>query len=67
MALLLSAALFSITHFYQGLIGVGNAFLAGIFLGSLFVLNGRNLWLPILTHAVINTVFFLIIYLGITT
>jgi uncharacterized protein len=67
MAVLLSAALFSITHFYQGIIGVGNAFLAGIFLGFLFVLNGRNLWLPVLTHGVINTVGFLIIYLGIAT
>lgn len=64
MAVLLSAALFSITHFYQGPIGVGNAFLAGIFLGSLFLLNRRNLWLPVLTHGVINTIGFLIIYLG---
>jgi membrane protease YdiL (CAAX protease family) len=64
MAMLLSAALFSVTHLYQGPIGVGNAFLAGIFLGSLFILNGRSLWLPILAHGVINTIGFLIIYMG---
>jgi membrane protease YdiL (CAAX protease family) len=65
IALVLSAVLFSIGHLYQGFTGVIDTFLAGIFLGALYVYNGRNLWLPILTHGVINTAGFLLLYWGV--
>lgn len=65
IALVTSAALFSIGHLYQGFTGVIDTFLAGIFLGALYVYSGRNLWLPILTHGVINTAGFLLLYWGI--
>lgn len=65
IALLTSAALFSIGHLYQGFTGVIDTFLAGIFLGVLYVFRRRNLWLPILTHGVINTAGFLLLYLGV--
>lgn len=65
VALVLSAALFSIGHLYQGFTGVIDTFLAGIFLGVLYLYNGRNLWLPILTHGVINTAGFLLLYWGV--
>jgi uncharacterized protein len=64
-ALVLSAAIFSIGHLYQGITGVVDTFLAGIFLGALYLYSGRNLWLPILTHGVINTAGFLLIYWGV--
>jgi membrane protease YdiL (CAAX protease family) len=64
LAVLLSAAVFSLGHLYQGLTGVVDTFLAGIFLGLLYLFSGRNLWLPILTHGVINTAGFVLIFLG---
>jgi uncharacterized protein len=64
-AVLLSAAIFSLGHLYQGLTGVVDTFLAGIFLGVLYLFSGRNLWLPILTHGVINTAGFVLIFLGV--
>jgi hypothetical protein len=65
VALLLSSTLFSIGHLYQGLTGVVDTFLAGLLLGILYLYSGKNLWLPILTHGVINTAGFLLIYWGI--
>lgn len=67
VALILSAAVFSIGHFYQGITGVIDAFLAGVFLGVLYLYSGRNLWMPILTHGVINTAGFLLLYWGIAS
>lgn len=67
LAVVLSAVIFSIGHFYQGITGVMDAFLAGIFLGGLYVFSRRNLWLPILTHGVINTAGFLLLYWGIAS
>jgi membrane protease YdiL (CAAX protease family) len=65
LALLVSAVIFSIGHLYQGVTGVVDTFLAGIVLGLLYLFSGRNLWLPILTHGVINTAGFLLIYWGV--
>ena len=67
IAVALSAALFSIGHLYQGITGVIDTFLAGLFLGGLYLYSGRNLWLPILTHGVINTAGFLLLYWGVAT
>jgi uncharacterized protein len=64
VALILSAAIFSVGHLYQSITGVVDTFLAGLFLGSLYLYSGKNLWLPILTHGVINTAGFLLIYWG---
>jgi membrane protease YdiL (CAAX protease family) len=52
----LTAAIFGLAHAYQGRSGIWSAGIIGLFLGSLYVLSGFNLWLPILTHGVIDTV-----------
>ncbi len=64
IALLLNALIFGAAHFYQGISGVLDTFLAGLVLGLLYLYGGRNLWLPILTHGVIDTLGFLLIYFG---
>jgi membrane protease YdiL (CAAX protease family) len=64
LALLISSLVFSLAHGYQGLTGILDTFLAGIFLGLLYLATRRNLWLPILTHGIIDTLAFLLIYLG---
>jgi len=38
--------------------------LAGLVLGLLYLLARRNLWLPILTHGIIDTIGVLLIFAG---
>jgi membrane protease YdiL (CAAX protease family) len=44
-----------------------DTFLAGLMLGSLYLMAGKNLWLPILTHGIVNTVGFILLFLGMFT
>lgn len=64
VALLGNAIIFGFAHAYQGLTGVLDTALAGLVLGLLYFLARRNLWLPILTHGLIDTVGFLLIFSG---
>lgn len=64
MALIVTSLLFGAAHAYQGISGVVDTALAGLLLGLLYLYAGRNLWLPILAHGVIDTVGFLIIFFG---
>jgi membrane protease YdiL (CAAX protease family) len=64
ITLLANAIIFGFAHAYQGLTGVLDTALAGLMLGLLYFLARRNLWLPILTHGIIDTVGFLLIYAG---
>jgi uncharacterized protein len=62
IALIGNALLFGAAHAYQGITGVVDTVLAGLMLGLLYLYARRNLWLPILTHGIIDTVGFLIIF-----
>ncbi len=64
IALLVSSVIFGAGHFYQGITGVFDTLIAGFVLGLLYLAGKRNLWLPILTHGFIDSIGFLLIYLG---
>jgi uncharacterized protein len=64
VSLVVSSLIFSAAHAYQGVTGVLDTFLAGLVLGSLYLSTRRNLWLPILTHGIIDTFGFLLIFAG---
>jgi membrane protease YdiL (CAAX protease family) len=64
IALIINALIFGAAHYYQGITGVVDTALAGLVLGIFYFVSGRNLWLPILTHGIIDTTGFLLIYLG---
>lgn len=64
VALISTSVLFGIAHAYQGISGMVDTFLAGMVLGLFYLYARRNLWLPILTHGVINTLGFLLIFLN---
>jgi membrane protease YdiL (CAAX protease family) len=64
IALVVSALFFGAGHAYQGITGMADTFMAGLVLGLLYLFARRNLWLPILTHGIIDTIGFIILYKG---
>ena len=59
-----AAVLFSAGHAYQGITGMVDTFLLAMVMAALYFGSGRNLWLPVITHGVYNTVAFVLIFLG---
>lgn len=64
VALLLSSAVFGLSHWYQGPSGVWSSGLVGLLLGVIFIYRDFNLWLPILVHGVVDTVLLTLIYMN---
>lgn len=61
---IVSSILFGLAHWYQGKSGVLSTGIIGAVLGTLFIANGFNLWLPILTHGFIDTAGLFMIYIS---
>ncbi len=55
VGVLASSVLFGYGHFYKGPSGIVDSGIAGLVLGSAYLLSGRNLWVPILAHGFIDT------------
>jgi membrane protease YdiL (CAAX protease family) len=49
------AVLFGYGHYYKGPAGIVDSGMAGLVLGAVFILSGRNLWACILAHGFIDT------------
>jgi uncharacterized protein len=64
IAVLVSAVLFGYGHYYKGPAGIVDSAVAGLILGSAYLLSGRNLWLAILAHGFIDTVALTAAWLG---
>jgi membrane protease YdiL (CAAX protease family) len=60
----LVSLVFGLAHHAQGVTGVLDNVLAGLLFAGLYLASGRNLWLPILTHGVIDTTSVVLLYLG---
>jgi membrane protease YdiL (CAAX protease family) len=56
LALIGQAALFGAAHGYQQLYGMSLTGGIGLLLGSVYLLSGRNLWIPIIGHGVYDAV-----------
>lgn len=63
VAILASAALFSVQHGYQGVTGLASAFVFAVVLGLLFVRLDRNLWPLVYLHGSYDTAGLLELYL----
>lgn len=61
--LLLSAILFSLPHLYQGYSGLFMTFLFGLAFGFIY-LRFKNIWINIIVHGLIDTVFLTLSYYG---
>ncbi len=63
-SLVITSVLFGALHYYQGPAGMIKTGVAGLFLGTVYILNGKqNLWLNILIHGFVDTISLVTIFL----
>jgi membrane protease YdiL (CAAX protease family) len=61
------SVLFGYGHYYKGPAGIIDSGMAGLVLGTAFLLSGRNLWVCILAHGFIDTFAVLATYFGVAS
>ena len=64
VAMLYVALLFGLGHVYKGPAGIMDSTYSGLVLGGIYLLSGRNLWVPILAHGMSDTVAVVAIFMG---
>jgi len=62
---LLSAVMFSLPHLYQGISGLVMTFLFGLAFGLIY-LKFNNIWINVIIHGLVDTVFLTLSYYGLT-
>jgi len=65
LAGLLTSVLFGLYHWQQGIFGIVPSFLGGLLWTSLLWRYKGNLWYPIISHAIYDTIALTMIYFGI--
>ena len=63
--IILSAALFAVPHWYQGISGLLVTFVFGLAFGWMYA-RYQNIWINIIVHGLIDTVFLTLSYYGLT-
>ena len=53
--MVLVSILFGYGHYYKGPSGIIDSGIAGLILGSAYLLGGKNLWICVLAHGFIDT------------
>ncbi|MGB6384703.1 MAG: CPBP family intramembrane glutamic endopeptidase [Terriglobales bacterium] len=64
IAVLMVSVLFGYGHYYKGPSGIVDSGMAGLVLGTAYLLSGRNLWVCILAHGLIDTVGVVALFFG---
>ena len=64
VGVILVSVLFGYGHYYKGPSGIVDSGIAGLILGSAYLLSGKNLWTSILAHGFIDTFGVTVVYLG---
>lgn len=64
LAILIAGIIFGAVHFAEGPIGILSNGAFGILFGWIYVRSGRNLWITIIGHGLINTLRFSLLYVG---
>ena len=64
LSLVISSLIFGLLHFNNGIDAVIGTTINGFIIGLVYLKTNRNIWAAYVTHAVANTVGFLIIYSG---
>lgn len=63
LTILLSALLFALPHVYQGVSGLLVTFVFGLIFGAIYA-RFKNIWINILVHGLIDTMFLALAYFG---
>lgn len=63
--IIFTSVVFGFCHAYQGRSGIVTTGLIGSLFAIVFLISGRNLWVPILTHGFLDTIGILSIYFGV--
>jgi hypothetical protein len=63
-SLIAVSIVFGLAHAGQGLTGIVEESMAGVFLGGMYLCTGRNLAVPIIAHGVEDTIDMVLIFLG---
>ena len=64
LSLIISSIIFGFLHCNNGIDAIIGTTITGFIIGLVYLKTGRNIWAPYVTHAVANTVGFLIICSG---
>ena len=64
IAMVLVSIAFGYGHYYKGPAGILDSGVAGLVLGTAYLLSGRNLWASIIAHGLIDTVGIVVVFLG---
>jgi membrane protease YdiL (CAAX protease family) len=64
VAMVLVSVLFGYGHYYKGPSGIVDSAVAGLILGTAYLLSGLNLWTTILAHGLIDTYAVVVVYFG---
>ncbi len=65
LAVLSSSVIFALAHSYQGIVGILSSGTIGMILCIVYLRNGKNLWFVIFSHAIIDIVAAMLIYLSV--
>lgn len=63
-SVVITSLLFGLYHWQQDIFGVTAGVLGGLFWGILYKKFSNNLWIPVFSHAIFDTVTLLLIYTG---
>lgn len=64
LAIVSGGIFFGVVHFAEGPVGIISNGAFGILFGWIYVRSGRNLWITILGHGLLNTLRFTLLYVG---
>ncbi|MDI9256754.1 CPBP family intramembrane glutamic endopeptidase [Flavobacterium sedimenticola] len=64
LTVLLSSVLFAVPHLYMGWSGVAFTFCFGVLIGLIYIRFHYNLWITILLHGLVDTLFITLAYTG---
>lgn len=65
LSLIFSSIFFGLVHFYQGPLGIVITGITGLIFGVIYLRSGRNLWVTIIAHGLVNTLSFVLVFYGV--
>jgi uncharacterized protein len=64
LAIVIAGIIFGVVHFPEGPVGILSNGAFGILFGWIYVRSGRNLWITIIGHGLINTLRFVLLFIS---